>query len=483
MKKDSLSRSFLFQLLYQIIILVIPLILSPYLTRTLGSTALGIHTYVNSIAYYFVIFSMLGISRHGQRLISENAGNELLLRKSFWSLFAAHIGISVFAVSSYLIFVFFTAQQYQTIYLIHGLYVLSALFDITWLYYGLEKFRSIVIKKACVKTLECIMVFLFVKNAADIGKYSLITVCGILLGQVIILPQAIRLVPPVTVTSEEILGHIRPLLLFSISVIAVSLYTVFDKTLLGLLSTKESVAFYEYSNRIIAVPKAIVGVMGTIMFPRACRLAKVGDTAGQKRYIRYSIIFTAMISMAAFFGLLAISTPFAILYFGEEFRICGKIMVFMAPLVYIVGIGDIIRTQFLIPNHMDREFNACILMNSIINLILSILLIPRIGIWGAVAGTISAELFGFLYQILLCRKFLTVQEIFADTLPFFAAGGIMYIIIWLLKYFMPFGLLQMLLQILAGGTVFSLICLLHLFRSVPDLTHFLSKNIHRKMEG
>ena len=91
MKKEKLSSNLIMQFLYQGVTLVIPLIISPFLTRTLGSNALGVYTYTYSIAYYFVMFAMLGISRHGQRIISQNRDDDEKLRKVFWSLFFTHI--------------------------------------------------------------------------------------------------------------------------------------------------------------------------------------------------------------------------------------------------------------------------------------------------------------------------------------------------------------------------------------------------------
>lgn len=111
---------------------------------------------------------------------------------------------------------------------------------------------------------------------------------SILIGQAIMIPQAVKAVRPIKFTKEDVRKHIKPLLVFSISVIASFMYTVFDKTLLGIMSTKENVAFYEYSNKIVNVPKTIIGVTGTVMFPRACRLAAEGNVAGQKKYIKYT---------------------------------------------------------------------------------------------------------------------------------------------------------------------------------------------------
>ena len=246
---------------------------------------MGNYSYTNSIAYYFVILSLLGISRYGQRIISQSADDETLLRKNFWSLFVVHILNSLVVLLVYGFFVLFFTKEDKLIYLIQGFYVASALFDITWLFYGLENFKSVVIKNAVVKIVECILIFVFVHSPSDLWKYTVISTMGLLLGQVVMLPQAIHLVPWMRFARKDMKRHIKPLLVFSISVIAVSLYTVFDKTLLGLLTNKENVAFYEYSNKIITIPKTIIGVVGTVMFPRACRLAARGDSAGQRKYI------------------------------------------------------------------------------------------------------------------------------------------------------------------------------------------------------
>ena len=111
MKKQSLSKNMVFQFLYQGLILVIPLVLSPYLTRTLRETAIGVYSYTNSIAYYFVILAMLGISRHGQRTISVNAEDESSLRRAFWSLFTVHVLVSILVLVIYLLFVIFSYMR------------------------------------------------------------------------------------------------------------------------------------------------------------------------------------------------------------------------------------------------------------------------------------------------------------------------------------------------------------------------------------
>ena len=466
MKKQKLSVNLVLQFLYQGVTLFIPLVLAPYLTRTLGSKPLGIYTYTHSIAYYFLMLAMLGISRHGQRIISQNRDDEIKLRTIFWSLFTIHIIVSLFSFAAYLIFTFLFGGNDIAIYLIQSLYVLSALFNLTWLYHGLENFKSVVIRNVIVKVAECILIFLLIHEPGDLWKYTLISAGGLLAGQAVMLPQAVNAVKPIKFGWKDVKCHIKPLLVFSITIFAVSLYTVFDKTLLGLMTNKENVAFYEYSNKLVNILITMTGVVGTVMYPRACAMAAKKDYENQRKYMNYSFFLVGMVSIGAMFGLFAVAKDFAIFYYGEQFAACGSIILTMAPLIFIIGIGDILRTQYMIPNHMDFHFTFCIVLNSIINLIISIWLIPKIGIFGAVAGTVSAEVFGFSYQFIVCRSFIRPIKIAADMAPFFIMGGVMYIAVRFLNRFIAASLSRFFIQILAGVLIYGILVLVYvsLFR-------------------
>lgn len=468
-RKQSISQNFFFQYAYQVLILVIPLVLAPYLSRTLKETALGIFSYANSIAAYFVAMSMLGIARHGQRIISENIDDDIKLRKSFWSLFTVHIMVSVISLLVYIIFIALFVNDDKRIFVIEILYVASAIFDITWLFYGLENFKSVVIKNAIVKMVECICVFIFVQEPNDLGKYAFINAFSIFLGQAIMVPQAVEAVKPIRFTKDDAREHIKPLLIFSVSVIASFMYTVFDKTLLGLMSTKENVAFYEYSNKIVNVPKTIIGVTGTVMFPRACRFAAEGNVEGQRKYIKLSYFITSFLGMASLFGLMGIADTFSIVYYGDSFKICGRIMACMAPLIYIVGAGDIIRTQYMIPNHMDRQFNICIVFNAVINLVLSLLLIPVIGVYGAVVGSVSAETFGLLVQLSICRKFVKISDILKELIPFTLIGSLMFVCVRYIDMILEVSMFKLVLEIVVGGFLYCILSFLYLFMFRKDI--------------
>lgn len=452
-KKGTLKLNFFLQIIYQIIILVIPLFQAPLLTRNLGDTALGTFTYVNSIAYYFLVIAKLGIDRYGQRVIATCKQDELRLRKSFWSLFYTHAFFSLISILVYFILSIFVFTENNNLFIINGIYVFSVLLDITWLFYGLENFKSVVLKNLVIKILEFVLIILLVKQPSDLWIYATIVCVGFLLGNLCLWPGTIMKIKPIKVDFKECIFHIKPLLILSISAIASTLYTVFDKTLLGLISSKEAVAYYEFADKIINIPKAITAVIGTVLFPRACLMASKGDIIAQKKYTELSFVFVSFISCASIFGLLSLGPNFAIVYFGESFSTTGQVMQIMGFLVYIVGIGDVLRNIYIIPMEKDIPYVICVCINAILNVVISLILIPFIGIYGAVVGTICAETFGLLFQLFLCRKEKTLLPLLKATILFSISGGIMYLVLSIMVQKLNISILSLVIEFAVGAFI------------------------------
>lgn len=480
MKKQSLTQNLIFQFLYQGVTLVIPLILSPYLSRTLQETALGEYTYVHSIAYYFVVAANLGILKHGQRVISQSVNDEIRLRKTFWSLFSIHAIVSAIVFAVYILLVSLMANNNSDLFYIESLYVLSALFDVTWLFYGLENFKSVVIKNAGIKLLECILVFCFVKSASDVWIYTLITAGGLLAGQLVMIPQAIRSVKPITFSKKDILIHMKPMLLLSITVIASTLYTAFDKTLLGLMSSKEDVAFYDYANRIVHLPATFIMVIGTVLFPRACRLAAQGDTEGQKRFMNYSFFFSVFIGVGAMFGLTAVGELLAVVYYGKSFAICGRAMMALSPMALLIGTGDVVRTQYMIPNGMDKQYTISIVLNAVANLIFSIVLIPVLGIYGAIVGTLVAELSGVCFQVVCCRKHIDFKNMAKNIISFMIIGLIMFGTIKVVGLWTSENLVGLVVQIALGLISYTAMTVVYVLLFEKNVKNLLMSKLRSK---
>lgn len=482
LQPDSAKKNFAFQFMYQIVILVIPLIVSPYLTRTMGGKSLGVYSYTYSIAYYFVVFAMLGINRHGQRIISQRRSNNIELRKTFWSLFAVHIFTSFLALVAYVFYLFFICDSDINVAWAQTIYVAAAAFDLTWLFYGLEKFKTVTIRNAAIKIINTICIFAFVRSPSDVVLYTIIMAMTECLGQVVLFPQVIAQIPPIKFSASDIKEHIKPLFTLFVAIIAATLYTVFDKTLLGIMATKESVAFYEYSDKIVKIPKTFISIICTVLFPRSCQYAQAKDYKGMHSNLEMSLMVTSLIGFAASFGLLAIADQFAILYYGDEFAVCGSILSAMCPLILIIGIGDAVRSIYIYPLKMDMTMVKILFLNAGVNLTLSALLIPAIGVNGAIIGSIAAESTGLITELFIVRRYVSVFEVISQCFPYAVIGGVMFIAVKIVGAIAGFGWLSLGIQVLSGTIIYCAGVLLYLYLFKRKTLYVIYVNCKSKLD-
>lgn len=462
MKSNTIKGNFLFQMLYQLIILIVPLILNPYLTRTLGDSSLGIYSYTYSVVMCFMMAAKLGIDKYGQRLIASVRDDEILMRKAFWSLYTVHFTVTLIVMLMYIVFVVFVGEKYRTIYVIHGLALASVLLDVSWFFYGIESIKAIIVKNLGIKLAESVLIFIFVNAQNDLLLYTLIMALSLVSGNFVILLQALRVVKPIKFEWGNFRQHFRPLFVLFMAVIATTLYQILDKTLLGIFSTEREVAYYEYANKIINVPVNIIYVLGTVLMPRMCFYADRGDRDKQNKYVEYSLHFVSFLGIGFSFGFLSVSELFAKLYYGEAFSVCGKVMMALSPLVILFGLESIVRTQYMIPNHMDKQLSVCLWITAFTNILISVKLVPSCGVYGAVIGTVIAEFICTVLQFFCCRSVISIIKVIKTIIPYTVFGAIMYMIIFVIKCFWNISISHLIFQITIGILFYCLTCMIYL---------------------
>ena len=94
--KSSVTKNYIYNLAFQILSLVFPIITTPYLARVLGVEQIGVFSYTYSIVTYFVLFASLGINLYGQREIAYVNDNMEKRSKVFHELMCVRIICNLF---------------------------------------------------------------------------------------------------------------------------------------------------------------------------------------------------------------------------------------------------------------------------------------------------------------------------------------------------------------------------------------------------
>lgn len=302
-KSVSLKLNIAYQMFYEVLVLCLPLITSPYISRVLGAENLGIYSYTYSIATYFGMFAVLGVKNHGNREIAKSRSDQDKINHTFSNIYTVQFIASILVLVVYFIYALFVASEYTVFFLIQGLYVVSCLLDISWFFIGLEQIKLTVIRSAVIKIISFVATFAFVCDASDLWKYCLIVALSAFLSQAALWTYFARYAKLVKPNREEVKKQFKPMLILFIPVIAVSIYNVMDKIMVGSMSTKSQLGYYENSEKIINCTKTVMTSFGTVMMPRMSRLAAEKNVQQSKRYMRLSIEAVMFIAFALAFGI------------------------------------------------------------------------------------------------------------------------------------------------------------------------------------
>jgi len=247
---ESIKKNFIYNILYQILIIILPLITAPYISRTLGANAVGIYSYTNSIAYYFLLVAMLGIGNHGNRSVASVRDNQEKLNETFSSIFSLQFITFSISILTYILYVLFISKDNQLISFIQLIYIASGLFDISWLFFGLEKFKITVTRNTLIKIGTVVCMFIFVHSPEDLWKYTIIMSGGTFISQIYLWGYVKKYVKFKWVGFKRIFSNLKPVLILFIPVLAYSIYKVMDKIMLGNMSGYAEVGFYNNAEKI-----------------------------------------------------------------------------------------------------------------------------------------------------------------------------------------------------------------------------------------
>lgn len=457
----KLVKNFLWNAGYQVFILLVPLITIPYISRVLGPAGVGINSFTNSIVQYFILFGSLGITTYGNREIAYQRDLKEKLSQTFWEIALLRF-VSIFiATICYLVFVFFS-HQYQMFYLIQGIMLIGAAFDISWFFMGMEDFKVTVLRNAFVKILSLVLIFTLVKRASDTGIYILILAASQTLGYITLWPYVRKVVNFVPLKKLNLFRHLSPSIALLIPQIATQIYLQLNKTMLGTFRGVEASGFYDNSDKIIKMVLAIVTATGTVLLPHVAHSFANGDHVAVKRSLVTSMHVILVLAFPIAFGLAAVSGPFTVIFFGPKFASVGSLMAVESAVIVLIGISNAIGIQYLLPTNQIQSYTASVVLGSLVNIILNIPLILLWGTMGAIVATVASEAAVSGYQIFKVRHQLRIFSLFEETWKYALSGSAMFMIITVIAQLFKPGVLGIVVEVVVG--IVAYIAILFLFQ-------------------
>lgn len=449
----NLKLNYIYNVLYQVLLLLTPLITTPYTSRVLGADGIGEYSFTASIVSYFTMFAILGSNIYAQREIAYYQTDKKRRSRIFGEMVIFRGITSLIAIAFYCIIL--VNVQFRTIYLIQILTIISVATDIAWFFQGLEEFGKTVFRNAIFKILNIVVIFLFVKAKKDLNIY-VFGICFLqFLSTLSLWVYVPKYVQKIKMTELKIAKHLKPILLLFIPTIAIQVYTVLDKTMIGIFSI-DSIenGYYEQALKLSRMVLTIVTSLGTVMVPRIGKLFFSGETEMIKNYMYRSYNFVWFLSIPLAFGLIGISSNIVPWFYGAGYDKVIELQSILALLIIAVGISNVTGIQYMVPTKKERMFNLCVICGSVLNFVLNLLLIPRMLSIGAAIASVSAEFLISALQLFLVRKELSWKNILLLSRKYILAGVTMLVTIKLVSMNMVASMTNTCILILIGGFVY-----------------------------
>lgn len=451
---SSLKKNLAYNVAYQILVIILPLITAPYVSRVLGADGLGTYSYIFSIVTYFGLFGMLGIANHGNRSVALVRDNRQKVSEAFSNTYIIQLCTTVIALLLYFLFIYCWFSGDKTIAYIESIIVLSYVLDITWFFFGLEQFAVTVTRNAIIKIATVVAIFIFVRSREDLWMYALIMSCGMLFSQIYLWLRIRKYADFCKPSWSQVKSNIKPVLMLFIPAIAYSIYKLLDKVMLGAMSSMSQVGLFDNAEKIINIPSSLITAFGTVMMPRITVLLGTGDEHRISYLNKISVRYFTLLVVGAAFGLAGICNVLAPVYFGSEFVGSAPIIAGLGFSLIFVTWANVIRTQYLIPNKLDKPYVISSVIGALANLAVNIILIPKFAGIGAMIGTIIAEFTVFFVQLILVRRSFPMSQYLQPVLFLFPIGMIMFAVVYWIGAYMGNTIITLIIQILVGGFLY-----------------------------
>ena len=459
--QPSLKKNIAISTLYQILIIILPLITAPYIARVLGPDQSGVYDYTNSIMTYFAMFAALGTASYGVREIARVRDDAAMRSKLFWEIELMTVMTSTVCIIAWFIFIAIT-PHYKVIYLVLTMGLLSTMFDISWFFAGMEQFKYTVTKNAACKLIGVILMFLFVKKEEDLLLYIIIMISSTMIGNLSMWLYVPRFVEKVDFRTLTFRKHFHETLIYFVPTVATSIYTVLDRTLIGVITkNKAENGFYHYAMQIVNMMKALTfSSLNMVLGSRLSFLFAEKKYDEIKEKIADSTNYILFMGYGICFGVIGVAKRFVPVFLGPGYDRVATMLILMSPIVIIIGISNCLGSQYYTPAGYRKLSAKYIIIGAVVNLLLNLLLIPKYWGYGAITASLIAESVITILYMKNCNGYLRVETIIKDSWKKIIAGLVMLIVIRALDGIISSDILALLVEIAVGFTVYCAVIVL-----------------------
>lgn len=455
MANASITKNYFYNLMYQILAILIPLITTPYVSRVLGAKGLGDYNYTMGIVTYFGIVAVTGTATFGNREIAMHQNNRKERSRLFWEIFAFRGISTLLTLILYAVFLNHWLLQYRELFLIQLFTVASWVVDVSWFCQGMENFKITALRNMFVKILGTILIFLFIKTKNDVSIYTFIYSFTLFLGNLTMWSYVFKNVDAVSLSELNIFRNTTGIMQLFAPVIAIQIYTVLDSTMLGSLDNTVQVGYYSQADKIIKLALTIISSFVTVLLPRIAYLYHKKRMNEMEKFIGKALDYIFMLSLPMMMGCILVIDQFVPVFFGPNYETVTPVIQVLSTLFLILSLGQLLGT-LLVATHQQNQYTVGVTSAAVINLALNsyFLLHMHMGAIGVSIATVISELIATIVQQHFVSDIIKTRYVVKSFAKYLIPTMVMSLVIVGIRLIGPGGFISFVIEVIIGALAY-----------------------------
>ena len=422
-KERSVTFNFIMNFILTASSFIFPLITFPYVSMVLLPVGNGKVAFATAVITYFSMVSMLGIPTYGIRACAQVRDDKEKLSRTVQEILMINGFMTVLVYIAFGVSLQFVPKfaQEKALLWVMSATILFNVIGVSWLYSALEQYAYITAVSLVFKVIGVILMFLFVHDKQDYVIYGGITVISNVGSSVLNFLRLGRYITLKPVGNYDLKKHWKPIAVFCAMTVATSIYTNLDIVMLRFISGDEQTGYYNAAVKIKLIVSSLVTSLGAVLLPRLSYYIEKGMKEEFQRMASKALSFVTMMALPVTLYFMMFARESIRFLSGSAYELAVPSMCIIMPTVVFIGLSNILGMQILIPTDQERKVLYSVIAGGVVDLILNLLLIPKMGASGAAFGTLAAELAVVLVQAVMLRGFLKNIRQEYHVLPYFLA--------------------------------------------------------------
>jgi len=382
---------------------IFPLILVPYLTKTIGIELYGQYVLSFSIYTYCLLLVNFGFDFSATKLISINRDNKLKIADILTNITISRIIFAFFTSLVIILIVFFIPKltDNKLLYLLGLGIIWGQALTPLWLFQGLEKMGYITIINLLTRIISTVLIIIFIRSPERFYFINLFQSIGYLISGLVslILIQKYLGIDFIRPSIGQVKYYVLDSWNIFLSTLSMSFYRGANIIILGLTTNYTMVGQYAAIEKVIKAMQSLIVPLAKALFPFFGRKLNTSKKI-RTGFGKFGKIYASLLLLLTI--TLYILGPYLLIwYLGKSFISGIIIFQVLLPVILLGGLNYYLGIIGLINLGMDKYFSKAVFITGIFSLAMCYILSSY---WGPIGAAIAMSSSEFLLLILIFRK-------------------------------------------------------------------------------